>query len=158
MLLDAVSRGDTAAALWFADSLLKWWNSRRYSFGETNPYDFQKPAVTAAGLWDSWADVRLSWCDEDDHEPVMADVVAQILYRYWSDVRVVGVLLLLRWIPPDAPQDSLAFNIAVSLVKGRSIKAGGALDSVPMDFRTSSLSSFACSWQTVDTAACSTNW
>lgn len=137
MLLGAVSRGDTAAAYWFADSLLKWWNSRRYHFGEINAYDFQNPRLNAACLTRDWSAVKSASSTIPDEEEIAsaADVVATVLHRYWSDLRVVAVLALLRWSPADAPVGALSLNIAIALLKGKALRDGGDTDAAPVDVR-----------------------
>lgn len=135
MLLGAVARGDRAAALWLADSLLKWWNSRRHHFGEVEITNFEAADANASSFSRDWSTVRSSMAGipEDDETVRAVDVVATALYRYWSDMRLVGALLLLSWAPDDPTDNAIWMRVAISLLTGRSTKDGdddaaGALD------------------------------
>lgn len=133
MLLDAVARGDRTASFWLTDSLLKWWSSRRYHFGEVDSENYQGAYANASCLTREWSAVKSSVAGvPDDDEPARAaDIVATTLYRYWSDIRLVGALVLLSWVPDDATENVLSLRIAIDLLTGRSAKDGDENDVDP---------------------------
>lgn len=136
-LLEAVSRGDEIAALWFADSLLKWWSSRHFRFGEVDRYDFQDAYTNAACLAKDWGTVtaQIAGTPDGDEAINATDLVATVLHRYWLDSRMLGVLILLSWIPGDAPNEALSKRVAIALIKGRALKGGGDAASDPIQLQ-----------------------
>ncbi len=137
MLLSAVARGDKTASIWLADSLLKWWNSRRYHFGEVDRENFQSAGIHADCLTRSWSEVKSSMASipDNDESARAVDVVATVLYRSWSDIRLVGALLLLSWIPDVTEDDPLAMQISIVLLSGRSVKGGDEHGADPLSAR-----------------------
>jgi hypothetical protein len=137
MLLEAVLRGDITASLWLADSLVRWWNSRRYHFGELDPYNLENPRINASCLTKDWSGVKslIGIPDGDDDNTRASDLVATILNRYWSDMRLVAALILIGWLPTGVPEDALCLRIATFLLKGKGLKEGGDGDASPIDSR-----------------------
>ena len=56
------------------------------------------------------------------------EVIFSALRRYWSDLRLVLVLILLDWTPGNAPQDAFTLELAIALLQGRNLKHGGRVD------------------------------
>lgn len=131
MLLGAVVRGDQAAALWLADSFLKWWDKHQHRFDRYQGYGHRNPLVTFACVEKKWPDVRklLDAVPEGQQELTLAgEVISTVLRRYWSDLRLVLILILLDWTPANAPLDALTLELAIALLQGRNLKHGGRVD------------------------------
>lgn len=131
MLLGAVVRGDRAAALWLADSFLKCWDKHLYYFDWYHGNGGQNRLLTFACADKKWSDVRelLDAVPEGEQEATTAgEVIATVLRRYWSDLRLVLILILLDWTPADAPKDAFALELAMALLQGRNLKHGGRVD------------------------------
>jgi hypothetical protein len=127
MLLGAVARGDKAAALWIADSFLKWWDKQRHNFPRYSGYRRWNPLLTFACVRGEWSDVRklLDAIPEGPQEVVFAgEVVAGMLHSYWTDLRLLAILILLDWTPADAPENAFTIELAVALMEGFNIKHG----------------------------------
>lgn len=131
MLLSAVYRGDRAAALWLADSFLKWWNKFEHHFDGYGAYENGNHLLTVTCMWEKWSVVRglLDAVPEGTQELVTTtEVAATVLRRYWTDLRLVVVCILLDWSSADAPSDAFALELAVALLQGRNLKHDGRVD------------------------------
>lgn len=135
MMLAAVARGDRAAALWLADSFLKWWDNHRHNYGHSESYGHQNQLVTVSATGREWSGIRqsLEGIPQGPEEvAAAADLAATVARRYWSDLRLIAILILLDWSPPNCPEDALAMQIIAGLVKGRGLKPGGEADNQPL--------------------------
>lgn len=134
-LLEAVARGDTAAATWFADVLSKWWSdldSRHYSFELHGKTDF----LTIAHLQLEWAElISLLRIQSGTGEKVFENlpelqrgVLLAAIENLWADTRILVVEQLLAWALSDEAEclnESLAMEIACGLLNGKRWKPGG---------------------------------
>lgn len=130
MLAGAVVRGDRAASLYLVDSLLKWWNSQEAQFGAHPMPEQEFPLHTLSCIDDEWSVVRsrVENLPEGDEEHATAQALASvILRRYWVDARLVAALIFLYWTSDTADESAFSFELAVSLLKGRSYKGGGTV-------------------------------
>lgn len=131
MMLAAVARGDTAAAVWLADSFLKWWHKHEHTFRHSGAYGFENQLATLSVIGEAWSSVR-GLLDAvplgPEEASAAADLAATVARRYWSDLRLIAILLLLDWSPPSSPKSALALQIAAALVRGRSLKHGSEAD------------------------------
>ena len=131
MLLGAVVRGDKAAALWLADAFLKWWDKHQHRLERYRGHDRQNPLITFACVEQKWSEVRLllDAVPEGQQELTLAgEVISTLLRRYWSDLRLVLILILLDWTPANAPLDAFTLELAIALLQGRNLKHGGRVD------------------------------
>lgn len=131
MLLGAVVRGDKAAALWLADSFLKWWERHQHYFDRYPNYGLQNPLLTFACVGKKWFEVRniLDAVPEGQQELMLTgEVISTVLRRYWTDLRFVLILILLDWTPGSAPQDAFTLELAIALLQGRNLKHGSRVD------------------------------
>lgn len=131
MLLSAIFRGDRTVAVWLADSFLKWWNMFAHRFDGHRDYENWSVLLTFACLQKKWSEVRglLDAVPEGAQElPTATEVAATALRRYWTDLRLVVVCILLDWIPATSPSDGFALELAIALLKGRDLKHGGEVD------------------------------
>lgn len=137
MLLDAVSRGDKAAAEWLVDVLTKWWGTHdhdRQPFSLYNKTDF----LTIDHIALPWEEVystlvlndqEAQW-DEGNLRAVQRGVLMAALRNYWTDIRLLTVELLFWWARQDEHadlKDSLAVDIASGLLVGKQWKGGGTM-------------------------------
>ncbi|MET3393693.1 hypothetical protein ABIC33_004361 [Variovorax sp. 1140] len=141
MLLAAVLRGDQAAAEWLADALSKWWDTLAF---DHEPYQlYGKTAfITIDDLGLTWSafctKFGLEFDDAASQErwtPALQQGTLQAALRnYWTDVRLLTIELMLDWVravPAASASNSLAFEVAAGLLKGKQWKGGGrAVDSL----------------------------
>jgi hypothetical protein len=130
MLLSAVFRGDKAATWWLADSFLKWWNKLEYRFEGFDPYETGNGLLTFACIRKEWSEVRetLDAIPQGAQESaITSEVAAMVLWRYWTDLRLIVICILLDWTPADAPADAFALELAIALLRGRNLKHGGSI-------------------------------
>jgi hypothetical protein len=129
MLLSAVLRGDRAAAVWFADSLLKWWNRIEHRYDQWG-LSAERGALllTVAATRQKWRDVRTALRDlpQSAIEHIQpSQVIATILRRYATDLRLIVICILLDWTAEHASPDAFAVELVIALTQGRNLKHGG---------------------------------
>lgn len=130
MFSGAVVRGDRIASLYLVDSLLKWWSTQETQFDGHPLPDDEFPLHTLACVDDEWWVVRSSIenLPEGDEERAIAQALASIvLRRYWVDIRFVTALVLLSWTQNTADESAFSFELAISLLTGRSYVEGGTV-------------------------------
>jgi hypothetical protein len=136
MLLNAVARGDQAAAEWLADVISKWWaNVSSYDhepiglYGKTN-------FITTEVVNQEWsaAEQSLGLDDNDrrfigqNKSSLQRHVCLAALGNYWRDIRLLTLEILLSWAAEEEAQlsdRSLAVYIATGLLTGRQWRGGG---------------------------------
>ena len=131
MLLRAVFRGDRAAALWLADSFLKWWNRLAHRFDWQGAYENRNKLLTVACIRKKWCEVRglLDAVPEGTQElAITTEVAATVLRRYWTDLRLLVVCILLDWTSATAPLDAFALELATALLQALNLKHGGSVN------------------------------
>lgn len=135
MLLGAVARGDRAAALWLADSFLKWWDKHQHNFGRYCGYIHRNSLLTFACVRKKWPEVRklLDAVPEGPQEITSpSEVIVGLLRRYWTDLRLLLILILLDWTPAEASDNAFTTEIALALIEGRNFMHGGRVDVEPL--------------------------
>ncbi len=131
MLLGAVFRGDRTSAVWLADAFLKWWSSQEHYFERNYLYERGWDLLTFTCFDKPWSEVSemLGTVPEGRQDQESAqDVAATLLRRYWTDLRLVAICILLDWAPPTESGQSFAVEIAVSLLQGKNLKLGREVD------------------------------
>ncbi len=131
MILGAVLRGDKTAAVWLTDSFQKWWNNQRHKFDSNQFGSNENPLLTFECVHKNWQEVRenLEAVPNGQQEHILAqNVVSTVLRKYWSDLRLVLILVLLDWTPAEAPSNSLTLELISALLHNRDLKHGGNID------------------------------
>jgi len=130
MLLSAVFRGDRTGALWLADSFLRWLSKLEHRFEGHDPDETGNRLLTFACVRKEWAEIRET-LDAIPHgaqeSAITSEVAATVLRRYWTDLRLIVVCILLDWTPANSP-DAFALELANALLQGRNLKHGGDID------------------------------
>ncbi|AJY44009.1 hypothetical protein I6G56_14770 [Burkholderia humptydooensis] len=131
MFSGAVVRGDRVASLYLVDSLLKWWSTQETQFDGHPLPDNEFPLHTLAHIDDDWSVVRTNienLPDGKEEQAATAQALASVvLRRHWVDVRLVTALVLLSWTRDAADESAFSFELAISLLTGRSYKDGGTV-------------------------------
>jgi len=134
LLLEAVARGDLAAASWFADVLAKWWSG----------LDFHNPPFELYGKTDflTVEHLNLEWDEvaillkiqvetnalSGQTAALQRGVLLAAVENVWTDIRILVIEQLLAWSIADTSKNlknSLAIDIACGLITGRRWKPGG---------------------------------
>lgn len=131
MIVGAVLRGDKTAAVWLTDSFQKWWNNQRHQFDSNHFGSSVNPLLTFECVHKSWQEISASLeaVPDGQQEHILAqNVVSTVLRKYWSDLRLVLILILLDWTPADAPSNALTLELISALLLNRDLKHGGNID------------------------------
>lgn len=127
MILTAISRGDTAAATWLIDSFANWFENQHYLARRFNGRDDRYRFLTFPCLRRPWAEVRSELgpvAVPRDEREAAEDVMVTVLHRYWTDLRLVLVLILLDWTTPSSAHGAFTLDLAASLIKGENPRSG----------------------------------
>lgn len=133
LLLAAVARGDAEAARRLEDSLVKWWDGRKYEFGVdrgTPQSGWNLLTLAFADL--SWEQAQSQIPDLPEGaqaEKAAAHLLQVVLKRYWTDVCMVTALVLLEHAAGiEHAEESLCIEIVGALIGGRGYDKGGKSD------------------------------
>ena len=136
MLMNAVARGDQAAAEWLADVISKWWaNVSSYDHEPFVLYGKSNFITIEAGNQE-WNVVEQSLgLDDNDRRFISQDksglqkhVCLAALRNYWRDIRLLTLEILLSWAAKEETrlnEHSLAVYVATGLLTGRQWRSGG---------------------------------
>jgi hypothetical protein len=133
LLLAAVARGDAEAARRLEDSLVKWWDGRQYDFGaDRGAHQPGWSLLTLSSADLTWDEARTRIPDLPEgaqaHEAATR-LLAIVLKRYWSDVCMVVILVLLDHAASlESAESSLCLEIVGALMGGRGYDKGGTVD------------------------------
>lgn len=127
MFLDAVSRGDEVASRWMLDSFLKWWGNREYELRYGNLDKYQVRHVTLTLAEKTWPEVQSFLCDGGEHITIetAGNALSLSIRRYWENIRLYLVLLLIHNAGPKPEADCREFRFAASLIEGAPLYDGG---------------------------------
>jgi len=127
MLFDAVSRGDSNAADWMTDVLLKWWDELKYNFEVHTVFLRQDKYLTIELLAKEWDEAREkidvdSFHGSEDGAPKA--LFAACLENYWIDTCSLAICMLIRWGVDCECSKSLPARLIPMIVKGKPPKHG----------------------------------
>lgn len=128
LLLNAVSRGDGAAAEWYSDNLAAWWGNHHYEldYGHHVEYD---PGLSGVRLgiteldWQSAGEKLAGLAKRPVDIEEAQKVIWHAVRRYWESMRMVVCLLLLQQAEAGKFQ-VLATRIAANLARHRLFHEG----------------------------------
>ncbi|MCK9264945.1 MAG: hypothetical protein M0R18_14180 [Deltaproteobacteria bacterium] len=129
MLFDSLSLGNKEGAEWLCDSLIKWWNIIHFQFDDTHYYIRDERNLTLELLRKPWEEARnvidLSMAGSDEEKAPKAIWTASI-HNYWIDLFCVSLYAMLQLGKNCICEKSLPAQLAMALVKGKPLRAGGS--------------------------------
>jgi hypothetical protein len=129
MLFSAVSRGDSNAADWMTDVLLKWWDEIKYNFEGHSVFLRQDEYLTIELLTKEWDEAREkidvgSFHGSEDGAPKA--LFAACLENYWVDTCSLAICMLIQWGKDCECSNSLPARLISMIIKGKPPKHGGS--------------------------------
>lgn len=126
MILSAVSRGDSSGAKWLSESFAKWFSSQFFLNRHYVHDNGRSKFMTFQDFQRPWDDIRREiGVDDGVNEIALAETLTtRLLQRYWTDLRLVMVLILLDWVDPSDATGSYALDLASQLISGRNPRTG----------------------------------
>jgi hypothetical protein len=135
MLFDCILRGDSNAAQWLGDVLIKWYADLDSRLSDVRDYFLREPPLfTFEMMFGDWAGVeeRLrveSYGGPDDLKP--AAVLSCCLRNLWIDVCCIALYALALWNKSCECEKSLAAQIFAHIRAAKPMKAGGPSTLLP---------------------------
>jgi hypothetical protein len=126
MTLSAVVRGDSSGAKWLSESFAKWFSSQFFLNRHYAHDNGRSKFLTFQDFKRPWDDIRSEIGVHDGvNEIALAETLTtRLLRRYWTDLRLVMVLILLDWVDPNNASSSYTLDLASQLISGRNPRTG----------------------------------
>lgn len=136
MVLQAVSRGDETASIWFTDGYLKWLSSGVRGPGVTRRRDERMLSHTTMGLTDlSWTELQEVL--GDGGEPITISVgetaLGLALRQYWESMRLYMTFMLMDEAGLQPKGDARELRIASALIAATGLRPGGSVKASSME-------------------------
>jgi hypothetical protein len=122
MLLDCVRRGDSRAADWIVDVLLKWYGEIRHQFDDSRLFAMKRRHLLDAALFElEWNEARTLIEYETFGGPTQPTPSACLLVcvqNAWIDVCCLAIYSLIQLSESCDCENSLAARVAAAIIKG----------------------------------------
>ena len=127
MLFDSLWLGNKEGAEWLCDSLIKWWHSISFRFGNVHYHIRDKRKLTLSLLqkpWDEARDVIDILSAGSDKTGAPKSLWKECVHNYWIDLYCISIYSMLQFGKSCNCEESLPARLAVALGQGKALRAG----------------------------------